>query len=385
METTRQSMVLADGTPQSAGFDEAKLDSAFQRVEEWVRSGAVSGAVVLVARLGRIAKAEAYGHIAPDPDSAKATVDTVFPAASITKVATATALLKQVDAGRITLDTPVCEILTEWTPPGVEVITLRHLLSHTSGLPEDLEGSTLDYEDRNSIDVIVDAFMQLPPKKAPGQELIYSNAGIAIAGRLLERLAGVRVGQAVKEAIIDPLWLDSTWFGEPPVGREANIATIGGTDRPGTDLDPYNGAYFRSLGHAWGGMFSSVTDLASLAQIFLDNGRPLLTINMGLAGIRNQTNGLRGGFANWPRFPTGDWGLGWEIKGGRGRHWSGGRTSHATFGHIGQSGCMMWADPMKDLICVALANQVLSTGWSVSRPHCRWETFSDAVVDAAVD
>lgn len=377
--------MLSHSSPQGAGFDPAKLDYAFRMVEGWIGEGTVSGAAVLVARRGRIARTRAYGHLSRDDGSPPVQADTAFAVASITKVVTAVTLLKHVDEGKIALDTPVREVLPEWTTPGVEGITFRHLLSHTSGLPEDLPRDALNYEDRNSLDVIIDAFMRLRPEYAPGERLIYSNAGMGIVGRAIERLTGKSYREAVWRTVLGPLWMNDTWFGNPPAGRENRVAVVYGTDRPGTDLDPYNGSYFRALAHPWGGMFSTVEDVAKLAQVFLDNGLPLLDVGTALAATRNLTNGLHGGFANWPGFPTGDWALGWEVKGARGRHWTGERTSHATFGHVGGAGGMVWADPMRDLICVVLANRVISGGWPVTRPQRRWETFSDAVVEAIVN
>jgi CubicO group peptidase (beta-lactamase class C family) len=259
------------------------------------------------------------------------------------------------------------------------------LLSHTSGLPEDLPRGTLRYEDRNPLSVILEAFMNVPPKYRPGEKLIYSNIGYGIIGRVVEALSGSGYREFVWRTILGPLWMNDSWFGKPPPHIEGSVAIVEGTDRPGTDLDPYNGAYFQSLGHGWGGMFATAGDIANLAQLFLDNGKPLLDVGTGLAAIRNWTNGLPGGFERWPAFPTGDWGLGWEIKGARGKHWTGALTSHITFGHIGHSGCFIWADPMLDLICVLLTNRTTSNGWPIAGPHDRWLAFSEAVVSSIMD
>src|SRR5207253_10386290 len=105
------------------------------------------------------------------PGSPPMQLDTAFPVASITKVVTAMAVLRQVDKGKLGIETPVKAALPEWRVPGAERIKLRHLLSHTSGLPEDLPDGVLNYEDRNSVDTILDAFMQVPPDYPPEDEL----------------------------------------------------------------------------------------------------------------------------------------------------------------------------------------------------------------------
>lgn len=377
--------MLSLSSPQAAGLDPGKLNRALSMVEAWVAEGVVPGAVVLVARRGRIAAKAAFGKLSSQPGAGAVERDTAFAVASLTKLVTAAAVLKHVDRGKASLDTPVQEVLPEWTVRGANGITLRHLLSHTSGLPEDLPKDALNYDDANPLGVIVDAFMRVEPVREPGEELIYSNLGYGILGRLLERLSGCSYREAVWRSVLGPLWMNDTWFGSPPRGKEGKVALVEGTGRKGTDLDPYNSRYYRELATPWGGMFSTAEDLANFAQAFLDNGKSLLEVGTALSAIRNWTNGLPGGFSNWRSFPTGDWGLGWEIKGSRGRHWSGDLTSHATFGHTGGSGAMIWADPMQDLICVALANRVIANRWPIERPQGRWELLSNAVMESIVN
>jgi beta-lactamase class C len=370
--------MLTHSSPQGAGLDPGKLNGAFAMVAGWVEERVVPGAVALVVRRGRIAGTWAGGRLSAAPGAGPVSADTPFAVGSITKVITATALLRLVDEGKATIETSVQAVLPEWRVPGAEKIRLHHLLSHTSGLPEDLPRGALNYEDRNSLDTILDAFMSVAPQREPGEKLVYSNIGYGIIGRAVERLSGKGFRELVWRSILGPLWMNDTWFGNPPAGRV--VASVEGTDRPGTDLDQYNGAYWRGLGHAWGGMFSTAADIAMLAQVYLDNGKPLLDAGTGLTAVRNWTNGLQG---SRPGFPSGDWGLGWEVKGARGRHWSGRQTSHATFGHVGHPGAMVWADPMLDLICVLLANRTISNGWPVAGPQSRWPAFSDAIVEAA--
>ena len=371
--------MLTQTSPQGAGLDPDKLRTAFALIARWIEEGALPGAVALVARRGRIAATWAGGRLSASPDAPPMTPDAPFPVASITKVVTASALLRQLDLGKATLDTPARDILPEWRVPGSERILLRHLLSHTSGLPVDLPRNSLNYEDRNSFDTILEAFMHVEPRYPPGEKLVYSNIGYGIIGRVIEKLSGKSFRETVWRTVLGPLWMNDSWFGAPPTGKLASIALVAGTDRPGTDLDPFNGAYWRGLGHSWGGMFSTARDLAGLAQAYLDNGKPLLEVGTALAAIRNWTNGLPGGFGGRTALPTGDWGLGWEVKGARGPHWTGERTSHATFCHMGASGVMLWADPMLDMVCVLLTNQATAEATA----YRRWATFSDAVVGAA--
>src|SRR4051812_40645819 len=182
--------MLTASSPQGAGLNPARLYAAFSMVAGWVEEGTVAGAVALVVRRGKIAGTWAGGRLSRASDAMPVTADTHFAAASVSKVVTAVALLQQIDEGKATLETSVQSILPEWQVPGAEKITLRHLLSHTSGLPEDLPRNVLKYEDRNSLQVMIDAFMEVPPRRNPDEELIYSNIGYGILGRVLERLTG---------------------------------------------------------------------------------------------------------------------------------------------------------------------------------------------------
>src|SRR5437868_1747707 len=153
--------LLTQTSAQAAGVETDKLDAAFAIVAGWIDEGVIPGAVALDARRGRIAGVWAGGHLSSAPGAPLMRPDTVFPVASITKIVTATAVLRQVDEGKLGIETLVKDILPEWSVPGAERIKVRHLLSHTSGLPEDLAEGVLRYEDRNSVDTIIDLYMQV--------------------------------------------------------------------------------------------------------------------------------------------------------------------------------------------------------------------------------
>src|SRR5204863_7182675 len=161
-------MLLAHSSPQGAWVDPDKLQAAFGIVAGWMEDGTVPGAVALVARRGRIAGTWAGGHLSAAPDARPVSVDTPFAVASITKVVTALALMRQIDEGKATLDTLAQHALPAWRASGAERVTPKHLLSQTSDLPPDLPRGALNYEARNSLDVIVDAFLQIPLRYQPG-------------------------------------------------------------------------------------------------------------------------------------------------------------------------------------------------------------------------
>src|SRR5438105_8994324 len=107
-------MLLARSSPRGAGLDPAKLSGAFELVAGWVEDGIVPGAVALVARRGRVGGAWAGGRLSRETGAGQVSENTPFAVASLSKVVTAVALLRQIDEGRATLDTPAQSILPEW-------------------------------------------------------------------------------------------------------------------------------------------------------------------------------------------------------------------------------------------------------------------------------
>src|SRR5690606_27278938 len=122
--------------PEEVGMDPAGLERVDQILEAAVRDGAVPGAALAVGRRGRLVRLRGYGRLDPRPGSAPATESTIYDVASLTKVVgTTTAVMILDEEGRIALDAPVSRYLPEWRGGGKDGVTVRHLLTHTSGLP----------------------------------------------------------------------------------------------------------------------------------------------------------------------------------------------------------------------------------------------------------
>lgn len=242
-------------------------------------------------------------------------VDQVFALASVTKPIAAMAVLLAVEEEAVSLDDPADDDVV----PGA---TLRHLLAHASGLAPE----------------------RMMRAAGPGERRIYSNVGIELAGRLIEAATEMPFAEYLHEGVCAPL-------------RMTNTTLAGSPARDGR---------------------STVNDLAKLAQELLRPGRVLHTSTVAEA-TSVQYPGLRGvlpGFG--PRDPN-DWGLGFEIRSAKSPHWTGSRNSPRTFGHFGQSGTMLWVDPVADLALVALADEPFGA-WAAAA----WPALSDAVLANAV-
>lgn len=240
-------------------------------------------------------------------------VDQEFLLASVTKPLAALAILVAVEEEAVSLADPVAENLL----PGA---TLRHLLSHASGV----------------------APGRLLRSFPPGYRRVYSNVGIELAGEHVEHATAIPFRQYFTEALVNPLRMTSTILPGSPA-------------RDGV---------------------STVNDLALVAHELLSPSgllsRPMLT---DLATV--QYPGLRGVLPGWGMRDPNDWGLGFEIRSDKAPHWTGTTNSPATYGHFGQSGTFMWIDPQARLALVALTDQDFDE-WA----RTGWPDLSDAVLAA---
>jgi CubicO group peptidase (beta-lactamase class C family) len=238
-------------------------------------------------------------------------VERTFPLASVTKPLTALAVLVAVEEGALALDDPA-------DPAVLPGATLRHLLAHASGCaPERRERA-----------------------QPPGVRRIYSNAGFELAAELVATATDLPFAQYLDEAVCAPLSMTSTELAGSP---------------------------------ASGGV-SCVRDLARVVQELLSS-TGLLSAPMrdDLAAV--QFPGLRGVVPGFGGQDPNDWGLGFEIRGTKSPHWTGAANSPATFGHFGQSGTMLWVDPVARLGLVALTDRDFGD-WA----KAAWPALSDAVL-----
>lgn len=237
--------------------------------------------------------------------------DRRFPLASVTKPLAALAVLVAVEEEAVTLDDPADDALL----PGA---TLRHLLAHASGMAPER------------------------PMRAfpPATRRVYSNAGIELAGELVEKATDMPFGKYLDEAVVGSLGLSATSLPGSPA-------------RDG---------------------ISSVADLARVAQELLSS-TGLLSAQTLADATAVQYPGLRGVLPGFGGQDPNDWGLGFEIRAHKAPHWTGTANSPQTFGHFGQSGTMLWIDPQARLALVALTDRDFGD-WA----RAAWPALSDAVL-----
>jgi CubicO group peptidase (beta-lactamase class C family) len=350
------------------GKVERALDKAIERQE-------IPGAVVL-ARMPREGEMLEYawvrGLAVARPERLPMRRDTIFDLASLTKVmATTTAVMGLVEEGRIALDDPVAKTLPSFAERGKEEVTIRHLLSHSSGLkPWRGFHELLIQKERKTgerllgtpegRDWIIDRVLRSALVHEPGQAAVYGDLDFIVLGALVEELVKQPFEEYCEQRIFMPLGLADTRFFPIPVdgsgaAPESIRRRVAATENCpwreriiwGEVHDPNASAMGGVAGHA--GLFSSAGDVMAFAQHFLDawHGRSEV---LPQARVRE--------FSERQNLPeSSDWALGWDTP-TEGGSSSGQHFSPASVGHLGFTGTSVWIDLEREAIVVMLTNRI---------------------------
>lgn len=367
------------------------LNDALKLIEEWTVKQGAPGTGLAVWHDGRIVGERYVGEATP---GTPVTAETLFPLASVTKPVVAAAALSLVENGLISLDEPVARYVPEFrTGPdpsatGIDLdlerlrpsITMRQLLCHVSGLPEDVWSRERRYFSENGIAGIIDEMCRVPLQTAPGEQLRYSNAGYGVLARLMELVSGESVWATTQRAVLTPLDMANT-TPHPRAEHEPRLAFLADSANAGTDHEAYNSTYWKNLGIPWAGLYGTPRDLVRFGGACISH-EPVILSRTGMKLMTSdQTDGVPGGVESAKvHWPVGSWGFGWEVKGDKRRHWTGEYTSPRTVCHFGQSGTLLWADPDTGIAIAVFSNRAVSSMWSFI--HARWARLSDAVTAA---
>ena len=332
---------LADDAPRNT-----VRDSMRAVLERGLADRAYPGAIAMVGDRHEVIATVAVGHQdwAPSP---KVDEYTIWDLASLTKViGTTTALMQLWADHRVDLDAPVQHYLPEFVGPHKELVTVRHLLTHSSGLP----GWRPLYKEATSPAEALRLLYQTPLDTLPGVRMVYSDLGAMLLGKIVERVSGEPLDVYLRRHVFAPLGMTSTMF-KPPKRLLPRIAP--------TERDPWRGrlvhgevhdenAYFLGgvSGHA--GLFSDAADLSRFARMYLQGGQ--------LDGARIVTPVAIDTFTRVQDATLSNRALGWEVP--NGSNSAGHRMSNRAFGHMGFTGTSIWIDPARDLFVILLTNRV---------------------------
>jgi uncharacterized protein YbbC (DUF1343 family)/CubicO group peptidase (beta-lactamase class C family) len=351
---------LAFAQPAPARSDLAALsrfpvasELAIDRVmSEAIARHDVPGAAVIVGRRDGVLLRKVYGFAQVEPMTRPLEMDAVFDLASVTKaVATATSVALLVERGSLSYDDRVARFVPAFALPDKREITLRHLLTHTSGLPPviPMQAFAAGY------DAALHSIAAVRLGAAPGERYVYSDLGFIVLARVIERVAKQPVSAFASENLFAPLGLENTGFSLNSAARRRAVPTerVAGVMLAGTVHDPRARA-LGVTGHA--GLFGTADELARFARM-LGNGGLLDGVRvLGRETVRQMTKDQMVSGARV--------GLGWDLPDD---------TEHSTFsrqsfGHEGFTGTSLWIDPESDLFVVFLSSRLHPSGRGRAAP-----------------
>lgn len=344
-------------------------------VESGIRRGVYPGAVVVVGRRDTVLYARSFGHLSWARTSPVPSVrETRWDLASLTKVvATASSAMVLVDEGKLALDAPVSRYLPKWNGGGRELVTVRMLLDHTSGLRAYLPF----YRLARTRDSAVERLFTETPVRIPGLTPVYSDLNAILLGLVVEAVSGETLDVFAGKSVFAPLHLTSTAF-MPSLRPGLSIApswSSMGKPLPGRVNDDNANLFGGVSGHA--GLFSTGADLARFAQAWLREGKTA-------EGPWVSTGSLKEFLRRTSQ--SGSRALGWDTpeQGRAAPSIYGALAGANTFGHTGWTGTMMWVDPTRNLFLVFLTNRSLEprTRRSLTAMHTLRASLSDLVIQA---
>lgn len=349
------------------------FSETIQVLERGVRDGAFPGAAIAVGTTTEVLLCESAGWL-DDSHDERAVPETIWDLASLTKVIGTTAVvLTLVRDGIVSLDDPIARYLSGYIEAASSAeerswrdrATLRHLLTHSSGLP----AWKPFFRDSKNLEAIVEKIIATPLERAPGSRTVYSDLGFILLGEIASRAGGKPLAALETERVFGPLGMRHTTRAVPEAWYPFTAPTErAGADAPflrGTVHDENARAAGGLTGHA--GLFSTAPDLAVLAAEWLRalRGESAIFPAELAREFTTRANLVEGSSRA----------LGWDTPSGESS--AGTLFSRSSFGHTGFTGTSIWIDPEREVFVILLSNRVHPT-----RENHRINAVRPAVADA---
>ena len=329
------------------------VDETKQMLLEAVADSAFPGGVILAAKNGDIFLHKAFGY---HTYSKKKPVmrGNIYDLASITKVvATTSALMKLVDEKKLSLDDKVITYLPEFIGKQKmffdqkSKVTIRHLITHTSGLPPFKKYFLMD----GNIQTKIDSIMNTEPEIPLNQKMIYSDIGLIVLGKIIESVSQSSLDEYVDSVVFKPLGMKTTFY-NPPIEKIKRIIPTEYSSLYGETIIGYvHDENAKSIGGIAGhaGLFSTASDLSIFSQMMLNGGIygwKRIFKSQSVTNFTKRANTIEGSSRA----------LGWDTPSGQS---SGGvYLSGSSFGHTGFTGTSLWIDPENQIFVILLTNAV---------------------------
>lgn len=365
----------------------ARNDQLSTLLEEHIKTGEFPSAVYLVAERDEIVFTDALGLSVVEPYRVANKLDTIYDLASLTKPLITTLLCaRRIELGELTLDSSVSHYLGEFERTDKQTITIRELLTHSSGLPawRPLYLLTEDEPERAA-----GAIANLDLEYKPGTRVVYSDMGFIALGILLERMSHQRLADMAKREIFEPLKLAQTFF-NPELALQTGIAACETGNAYEVDMCKQSGAgeyassrqrliwgevhdgnaYFLggAAGHA--GLFSTARETFLIAQQFMGESTTLLTPQTCRLFRENMTEGLEEARS-----------IGWQLAATKDST-GGADLPPDSFGHNGFTGTCVWIDPSHRRVFILLTNRTHAHALPFANINAVRREFNSLAVNA---
>lgn len=340
---------LPRAKPEKVGMSSHHLRHIKEAMDEAIQNKKAPGGVVIVLRNGYIVYRSAFGLKALEPEPEAISIDTMYDMASLTKiVATTSMIMLLVQDGNLRLDDPVSQFIPEYTGADKDETTLRHLLTHTSGLPP-FKRYFEQFPEGDARQKIVADICETTLRGKPGEQFIYSDLGFILLAEIIERVTKMGLDEVTVQRLFQPLGMKDTMF-NPPEALKPRCAPT--EKRKGKFLrgEVHDGnAWVQNgvSGHA--GLFSTADDLAIFCQMLLNGGRHEKQVMFSPLTVKAMTS---------PQINVNDdvRGLGWDIK-SRYSYLRGDLFSTESYGHTGWTGTSLWLSPRDKCAIILLTNR----------------------------
>jgi len=345
LTVTRAGDGLPIKSPTEVGMSSSRLSAIERVIERGIKAGGYPGASVVVGRKGAAVFEKGFGKLSWSESSTAVDAQrTIYDVASLTKVVgTTTAIMILFDEKKIGLDDPVVNYIPTFGGGDKDKVTIRQLLTHTSGLPAGRDIWRIAQTPLEARALV----LSTPLEGRPGAQYIYSDLGADVLGLIVEVVAGEPLDKFLTRRVFEPLGMNETMF-RPADSLRSRIAPTEVTPPRGYPLrgevhDENAYALGGVAGHA--GLFSTAADLSVFAQMMLNGGE-----YNGVQIISKPTVEL------FTSRAFGHRALGWDTA--EGDYGSGRFLGPTAYGHTGFTGTSMWIDPEREMFVILLTNRV---------------------------
>ncbi|MHB1485246.1 MAG: serine hydrolase domain-containing protein [Saccharofermentanales bacterium] len=345
-----------DCLPQEMGYNPARIDDLNELIKRMIDDRQLQSASYQIRKDGKIIACSGIGKLRFDEET-EMMPDSIRRIASATKIYTSVAIMQLVEKGLICVDDPVCSILDEFNTNIHKAVTIKHLMTHTSGVFPDpgcmFEPYPASWEFRNEKDWIK-ALLKGLPACQPGTQWIYSTSCFLLLGEIVSRVSGMKYENFVTENIIRPLKMDDTFFVIPDE-KKPKFCYVNKWQKESLEKVREDEPEEYRIPDAGGGLNSTVVDMGRMGQMLLNYGNLDGALVLGRKTVeamtRNQLNGVKAYCWNMNGSEK-QFGLGIDLV--PNDHF----MSKNTFEHEGAGRCGIYVDPDEKLV------------FSYIVPHC---------------